>query len=520
MDFRKEWADFEADVKDNLDALFQTNRHLREVMATTRSNLALHTNLTVNTGTIKNRDMAGQNVIFPVKVLPLTRTEHFVGRRQDLARIHAVLGTETDTSLKTFTIYGRRGVGKTQLALEYARTQEKTYDAIFWVQCETRAALRQSFTMIAESLELEGTSQSVNSFDENTMRVLRWLRHTSRRWLLIFDNAEREQADQLHQYLPNGAKGSMLLTSRSYYNFFDDAQRHGETVKPFTPEESKQLLFKHLGDDWQAQNLAQEDMMRRLEEVAIDILIDKTRGLPIAIFLASRLILDPVIGGDLTARSFIEKFNQSLKSLPKRHLGKRDDFIKSLDAIWAIAFEGLSQHARTVLSVLAFMSPDSILVDLFLPNDQTKLSGTILEFCRSASADVVKQGASIGTVVKPSADLEAALDELAHKGLIHRNGRQISLHRTVREGLAYADTQWYRDCFVAAVRLMYDIFPQQSEGRPLNDSWGWCRTWIPHAVQLADQYAMLSKKRDEDEAPLMGLASQDLLVSLLANCAW
>lgn len=521
-DFRRGWQNFEAGVKIDIEDLYSTMKHLREVMATSQTNLAAQGQITISTGVVKHRNPAApvEKAIYPVEILPhMLRAEHFVGRSEDLENIHAVLGTEADNSLKTFTIYGRRGVGKTQLALEYARTHKGMYDAIFWIQCETRASLRQSFTRIAQALELEEANQT--TFDENTMRVLRWLIHTEKRWLLIYDNAERDLAQQLHQYIPSRLipKGAMLLTSRSYFNFFEDAQRFGETVRPFTPEESKLLLFKYLGDTWQGVHLSKEDWMHQMEETAINLLLDKIRGLPIAIFQAAKLILDPKVGGDQTARTFIDKFSLSLKNLPKRQLGTRDDFVFALDALWSIAFEGLSENAKTVLSILAFMSPDSILVDLFLPSDQGRLTD-ILKFCRSPSSDLVRQGPSIETVMRPSPALSVALEELLNKGLINRTGREISLHRTVGEGLAYANKEWYRACFSAAVSLMYDAFPKQHEGRPLSGSWDWCRVWIPHAVQLANWYDLLSKKRDDDEPALVGIQAEEFLVRLLANCAW
>ncbi len=49
-----------------------------------------------------------------------------------------------------------RGVGKTELALQFAYTNPAKYDAIFWIQCETSVAIRQSFTNVAIALNLPG----------------------------------------------------------------------------------------------------------------------------------------------------------------------------------------------------------------------------------------------------------------------------------------------------------------------------------------------------------------------------
>jgi len=54
----------------------------------------------------------------------------------------------------------RRGVGKTDIALQYAYTNPPGFDAIFWIQCETTLSLRQSFTEAAVELNLPGADRN------------------------------------------------------------------------------------------------------------------------------------------------------------------------------------------------------------------------------------------------------------------------------------------------------------------------------------------------------------------------
>jgi hypothetical protein len=88
---------------------------------------------------------------FPLTMLPHTHNKKFYGRREELAKIDKYLSWENNPALRTFSIYGRRGVGKTQIALEYAYRNPSRFDAIFWVGCETKLTLRQSFTNMAIS---------------------------------------------------------------------------------------------------------------------------------------------------------------------------------------------------------------------------------------------------------------------------------------------------------------------------------------------------------------------------------
>jgi hypothetical protein len=91
-------------------------------------------------------------------------------------------------------IYGRRGVGKTDIALQYAYTNPAGFDAIFWIACETSITLRQSFTDMAVALNLPGadrnggwpfyngkfyTDLQTGHHEENQLSVQKWLKTTS-----------------------------------------------------------------------------------------------------------------------------------------------------------------------------------------------------------------------------------------------------------------------------------------------------------------------------------------------------
>lgn len=61
------------------------------------------------------------------------------------------------------------------------------------------------------------------------------------------------------------------ITSRSFFNFTMDAVRKGETVKPFTAAQSRELLFQLLGPTWQ--DLARNGKIKSSEDrAATDLL--------------------------------------------------------------------------------------------------------------------------------------------------------------------------------------------------------------------------------------------------------
>jgi tetratricopeptide (TPR) repeat protein len=511
-------------IKGHLGEMEDTVKHISAMVTSRRINQLQESRL----GEVGMREreypMDGtEKAIFPVDNMPTHKTRHFAGRGAEIDRIHTWLGGQENTRLKTYLIYGRRGIGKTQIALEYFARHRSAYDAVFWIACETGASLRQSFAEIATALELDGADKN-GHFEENLMKVLRWLRHTRKRWLLIYDNAERENL--LKGFWPAGTRGSILLTSRTYYNFFEDDQRQGETVPLFTEEESHWSLMAQLGPEWEADHFGPQNVMCEVEKAAARTLLEKTGGLPLAINHAARLILNTSIGmkraggrGDDTIHGFLELFGESLKRLPPRQSGDRHPLIQSLDTIWSIAFDALSSEARAILSVLALVSPDVILIDIFMPSDLDRLTKK-LSFCRTAESESNGRPSIQLASKMGSAELQRAIAELEKQGMITKSGRNLAIHREVQEAVNYQSRDDLKESFDAAVELLYDAFPKQTDGRPMTEDRDSCRRWIQHVIALANKYNIYAVGRPENDVPLKGMASIEVFVKLLANSAW
>ncbi|KFY97752.1 hypothetical protein V500_01936 [Pseudogymnoascus sp. VKM F-4518 (FW-2643)] len=130
-------------------------------------------------------------------------------------------------SLLSYALCGTGGLGKTQIAIEfaYASMQRKDFDAIFWVAASNEGNLAKSFSDIAVGLGLENLSNHREQVVSRDL-VLESLSHPVRRILdgaklppdvdfpslLIFDNADNLQT--LQGYWPLAGKGSILVTSR------------------------------------------------------------------------------------------------------------------------------------------------------------------------------------------------------------------------------------------------------------------------------------------------------------------
>ena len=130
-----------------------------------------------------------------------------------------------------YTAHGLGGIGKTQLAVEYARRHHSRYSALFWLDGSTEDQLKQSFIDMAHRLPqdqmtagaAEALRQSSIDVDIVVNGVLQWLSLPSNQhWFLIIDNADRDhlhkdrdpQAYDVKKYFPSADHGSILITSR------------------------------------------------------------------------------------------------------------------------------------------------------------------------------------------------------------------------------------------------------------------------------------------------------------------
>lgn len=159
----------------------------------------------------------------------VSHVERFVGRQEQLDAIHQEL--QHDGSRKTVVVHGLGGMGKTQLALEYAQQHRKEHSAVFWVNSKSEDTLKQGYAAAAgriyrehpSLMYLKAVSEGGN-LDEAAEAVKRWLSSAGNdRWLVIFDNYDTPKlpghsepgAFDIRPLLPQAHHGAVLITTRS-----------------------------------------------------------------------------------------------------------------------------------------------------------------------------------------------------------------------------------------------------------------------------------------------------------------
>src|SRR5215469_7840583 len=86
----------------------------------------------------------------------LPRNPFFTGREQILETLHTQLGVNQTIALtQSSALHGLGGIGKTQIALEYAYRSALSYSAVFWIAAETAESITSSLRHIAQVLDLQ-----------------------------------------------------------------------------------------------------------------------------------------------------------------------------------------------------------------------------------------------------------------------------------------------------------------------------------------------------------------------------
>lgn len=119
-------------------------------------------------------------------LVPFPRNPDFVGREKEISSLHEMLQQgQSPVGIRPTVLVGLGGIGKTQLAVEYAHAHRADYpDGVFWLNANN--SLLQEFAKLAEQLELADTDTSRNLAAQRCYQYLN--EHTAS--LVIFDNVE------------------------------------------------------------------------------------------------------------------------------------------------------------------------------------------------------------------------------------------------------------------------------------------------------------------------------------------
>ncbi len=393
----------------------------------------------------------------PIFSVPHPRNPNFTGRSHLLAALrhsltnggHAAL-TNGGFAAPTQAVHGLGGVGKTQLALEYAYLHAPDYEIIYWVRSEEPAQLASDYAALAGPLTLP----EKDAPDQTAIiaAVRHWLEHNDG-WLLVFDNAPH--ADALPDYLPHGGPGHIIITSRD--------PNWGSVASPlevptWPRKESIAFLEKRTGHGG-------EDA---------DALAHELGDLPLALEQAAAYIE----AAGSTLPEYLDLFRTRRQELWKDEQPPLD-YGKTVAATLTIAMQQVEKEspvAADLLNLCAFLAPDDIPLGLFRDH-----------------ADHLPE--PLKSTVTDDLSLNKAVASLRRYSLIQKGEDTLSLHRLLqavaRDRLS---DERKKKWAAAAAAIVNAAFPFDSDDVRV---WPACAHLLPHALAVAGHADEYSVARDE-----------------------
>jgi len=273
------------------------------------------------------------------------RNRNFIGRKDLLERLHTGIARQV-TAVVPHALHGLGGVGKTQVAIEYAHRYRHEYDLVWWIPADQPVLLRSSLATLAPHLGLP--SATAIGIEDCAVAVIDALNrgHPYDRWLLIFDNADKPE--DLRGLLPKGP-GHILITSRnSRWQAMDQVDT--VAVDVFTRAESVEFIKKRVPS--------------QIDEADADQLAEELGDLPLALEQAGALLAETGMPIDEYLRRLQEQATLLLGE------GRQSEYPVSMTAAWSLSVSQLKDalpEAIELLRCCAFFGPEPIPRDIFVP---------------------------------------------------------------------------------------------------------------------------------------------------------
>jgi len=298
---------------------------------------------------------------------------------------------------------GLGGIGKTQIAIEYAYRYCEEYSSILWLRAETQDTLTTDILTLADLLSLSQKSEQDQNFIILTFK--RWLSMHDN-WLLILDNADDLQ--MAYDFLPTEGKGCVLITSRAQSVA---AIGHSVEVKKMNKEEGSLLLLRRakLLTESEALNKASEEDIAEAQAI-----VEAVDGLPLAIDQAGAYIEET----QCRLSEYRNRYSTRREILLRRRGTFPTNHPESVATTFSLSFQNVEQAnpaAADLLRLFAFLSPDDIPEELIKEGSQGL-------------------NASLQRIATDPFELDEAVVLLRRYSLIHRNPdtQTFTIHRLVQ----------------------------------------------------------------------------------------
>ncbi|GHO90358.1 tetratricopeptide repeat protein [Reticulibacter mediterranei] len=287
-------------------------------------------------------------------VIPYRRNPHFTGREELLDKLiqqlalapsEPVTATRQAVLSQPQAIQGLGGIGKTQIALEYAyrSRQQGRYTHTFWINAANEEAIITGFQTVAAQLPGFAVKDEQKQ-DKLIAAILRWLEQCPHPWLLIVDNAD--DLSLIQHRLPTQGRGSILLTTRA----------HAVAALASAVEVDQMGLMEGTHFLLHRSQRLQASEEERNEASNIVIALD---GFPLALDQAGAYLEET----ECSFGDYLRLYEQHRARLLARRGRQTTSYPDSVATTWDLSFQRVEQAhpaAAELLELCASLAPDHI----------------------------------------------------------------------------------------------------------------------------------------------------------------
>lgn len=388
---------------------------------------------------------------FPLCTLPYRQNPSFTDRDDILTELYDTFTSGQSVQIRTQVLSGPRGVGKTFIAMEYARRRQHEYQAILWLNATTLELLSADIITLARQLGIP--EQNGGDKQQRFAAVRHWLQRHEK-WLVVLDNLE--DFTLINQLIPLQGSGHVLLITHTQVSGGFDSTIF---VPQMTLEDGALLVLQRATIIPKQSSRISASETEFLQASAI---AQEVECYPLSLDQAGIYIKET----QQTLSTYLKRYRwQKWRSRYLRWQGWfAKDRLVPVTTTFALTFKKIDQidsNAWKLLRFFAFLHPDA------LPDE------------------MIMQGASslIGSLHTITADplfFDNALTTLQRFELVHlsADSTTLNMHSVVQIAIRKELTKKQRNQLAnQAVCLINSIFPEEI----LFKTWEKCERYLPQA---------------------------------------
>jgi tetratricopeptide (TPR) repeat protein len=265
----------------------------------------------------------------------------FKGRGEFMQRLRESLTRIPGGQMAIVSLFGLGGVGKTRVAVEYARAHVEEYTAMLFAVAETPEALRRNLAVLAGTLVPQ-----LDTTDDEMRRAaaLDWL-NANPGWFLILDNVDTKSVLAEVEKLLGGLTGGHVVVTSRLANF--SANFRPLELDVLTVEDAAAFLLART----EGRRRAALDDAARAREVA-----EELDGLALMLEQAAANIAKRHLTFALYLEQWRSKRGESLEWFDETVTG----YPRAVAVTWEASVAQLSEGGRRLLDRLAWLAPEKV----------------------------------------------------------------------------------------------------------------------------------------------------------------